>query len=518
MKTRGQRAEEFICKARAMVCHSDIDYSLVADSYIDSKTPVPLYDKSLRSDGTPYGLFYQSPSNHLKGRCHPDKKIDNISRSKRLSQQDVIKRFMEVHKGENLDYSKVKYVNMHTKVCIICHELRPDGTEYGEFWQEPVVHLKGCTHPQLSIDRNATKNGYTNSEFIEKCKIVHSDKNYDYSLVDYKDSRTKVKVVCNEIGSDGKPHGIFMATPDNFLQGKGCPKCGRSISLGEEWIFGIIAEKLGNDNVQRRVRNVVDGYEIDVYIPSLRIGIEFNGLRWHSELFGKGRHYHLDKMKACNAVGITLFQVFEDEYLLHREALKHKLLRLCNIDDDAVKIGARECVFEEYSHKEAAKFFDANHIQGFSSSTFYFGLKCKRSDSVVAMMSFTKNCNGSFELTRYATKLGFSVQGGASKLLKHSIEAIGGCTIYSFLDLRYCKDADNNLYTRLGFKLDKTLPPNYSYTDGHGRRMHKFGFRKKHLSRKYGFDMSLTESEMCEKLGYHKIWDCGLLKYVYYNK
>ena len=57
-----------------------------------------------------------------------------------------------LHIGENLDYSQVNYVNMHTKVKIICHELRPDGTEYGEFWQEPVVHLKGCSHRPRKSD------------------------------------------------------------------------------------------------------------------------------------------------------------------------------------------------------------------------------------------------------------------------------------------------------------------------------------------------------------------------------
>lgn len=36
--------------------------------------------------------------------------------------------------------------------------------------------------------------------------------------------------------------------------------------------------------------------------------------------------------------------------------------------------------------------------------------------------------------------------------------------------------------------------------------------------KKYGFDPSLTENEMVEKLGYIKIWNCGLIKYVWKNK
>ena len=40
---------------------------------------------------------------------------------------------------------------MHTKVKIIDRDLKEDGTEYGEYWQEPNVHLKGCGHPLKGI-------------------------------------------------------------------------------------------------------------------------------------------------------------------------------------------------------------------------------------------------------------------------------------------------------------------------------------------------------------------------------
>ena len=89
--------------------------------------------------------------------------------------------------------------------------------------------------------------------------------------------------------------------------------------------------------------------------------------------------------------------------------------------------------------------------------------------------------------------------------------------VKSFLDRRWCFDCDNNIYTKLGFALDKVEPPNYSYTNGHGLRMHKFGFRKQILHKKYGLPLSMTESEMTKHLGYYRIWDCGLLKYVWRN-
>ena len=48
-------------------------------------------------------------------------------------------------------------------------------------------------------------------------------------------------------------------------------------------------------------------------------------------------------------------------------------------------------------------------------------------------------------------------------------------------------------------------------------RHHKFGFRKQKLNKKYGLDLKMTELEMTKKLGYDRIWDCGLIKYIYRN-
>lgn len=59
----------------------------------------------------------------------------------------------------------------------------------------------------------------TTAEFIAKAKAIHGDR-YDYSLVDYKRSRIKVKIICKE-------HGVFEQTPNNHLNGKGCEKCVR---------------------------------------------------------------------------------------------------------------------------------------------------------------------------------------------------------------------------------------------------------------------------------------------------
>ena len=59
---------------------------------------------------------------------------------------------------------------------------------------------------------------YTTQKFIEKAQLLHGDK-YDYSHVEYRDTHTKVCIICSE-------HGEFWQAPHNHLRGQGCPKCG----------------------------------------------------------------------------------------------------------------------------------------------------------------------------------------------------------------------------------------------------------------------------------------------------
>lgn len=69
----------------------------------------------------------------------------------------------------------------------------------------------------------------TKEEFIEQAQIIHNNK-YNYSLVDYINSKVKVKIICPE-------HGIFEQTPNNHLKGQNCPKCkGNYKSNTEEFI------------------------------------------------------------------------------------------------------------------------------------------------------------------------------------------------------------------------------------------------------------------------------------------
>jgi hypothetical protein len=124
--------------------------------------------------------------------------------SVRLTTKDFITRSTAKH-GGRFDYSLVDYVNAHTKVKIIC-------ADHGRFEQTPYAHSRGDGCPVCADTKLGT------DTFIKKATAKHNDK-YDYSLVEYVNAKTKVKIICSK-------HGIFEQTPGNHLNGRGCPECG----------------------------------------------------------------------------------------------------------------------------------------------------------------------------------------------------------------------------------------------------------------------------------------------------
>lgn len=270
-------------------------------------------------------------------------------------------------------------------------------------------------------------------------------------------------------------------------------------------------------------RQILIGKELDIYIPTKQVAIEFDGLKWHTEWFGKKKHnYHLDKTLKCNEKGIGLIHIFEDEYVNTPSIVFSKIKHILNIREDSdIKIMARNTIIKEITKYEAETFLNENHIQGFSASSVYYG--SFYNETLIAVMSFKDGNikNPNWELTRYATKQGYICTGVGGKLFKHFIREYHPNEVYSFADRRWTINIFDNLYTKIGFKLDKINKPDYKYYNENidrYKRLHKMFFNKQKLNKKYGFPLTMTEKEMAKELGYDRIWDCGLIKYVWKEK
>jgi hypothetical protein len=191
----------------------------------------------------------------------------------------------------------------------------------------------------------------------------------------------------------------------------------------------------------------------------------------------------------------------------------NKLKHIVGGDSGNPTIGARKCEIREIGMDEAKVFLDEFHIQGFVSATVYLGAFEKSTNKLIAVMNCKEESKGNWNLSRFATDTQYRIPGIASKMLKYFINEYNPNEIKSFLDRRWNVEG-NSMYERIVLKLDSIRDPDYMYTDG-TNRFHKFGFRKQTLNRKYGLPLSMTENEMTQYLGYHRVWNAGLVKYVW---
>lgn len=243
--------------------------------------------------------------------------------------------------------------------------------------------------------------------------------------------------------------------------------------------------------------------EIDIYIPEKKLGIECNGMFWHS-ISHKERDYHKNKLVTFKEkYNIDLLQFWEieinDQFDLVESIISYKLGILKSLY-------ARKCELLEITTKEARKFCTVNHIQGFIGATKHYALKYD--NDLVAYMSFGKsryNKKYEWELLRFCNKKHTNVVGGANKLFKWFIKKENPNSIISYQDRRIF---NGNLYSNLDFKFSHESPPNYFYYNGEviGResaQKHKLETLLKN------FDESKTETENMLNNGYLKIYDCG---------
>jgi len=251
-------------------------------------------------------------------------------------------------------------------------------------------------------------------------------------------------------------------------------------------------------------RKILNGKELDIYLPELKIAFEFNGIYWHNEL-NKDKNYHLEKHKKCKEKGINLFHIYEDDWDFRNNIIKSMILN--KIGKTINIIYARKTkIVELLDNIIIQKFLNENHLQGYTSSSKKIGLY--HNNILISLMIFKKK-DTVYELVRFATKLNTSVIGGASKLISYFSKKYDYDRIITFSNNDY---SDGKLYEILNFKKTKTLLPDYSYVF-EKRRRHKFNFRKNKL-KKMGFDISSkTEHKICLENGLFRIYDSGKIKW-----
>ncbi len=273
-----------------------------------------------------------------------------------------------------------------------------------------------------------------------------------------------------------------------------CSPIGDQKSIKEYEFFEFIKSIYRGEIVQSYRENI----EIDVYLPDLKLGFEFNGLYWHSDIY-KEKDFHLKKTEFFNKSGIRIIHIWEDDWDNKRDIIKSQISNLLNINNN--RIFARNCHVELISSVICKEFLNKNHIQGSVTSVVKLGLYLE--NDLVSVMTFDhfegrkKMKDDEWNLSRFCNKLDASVVGGASKLLKYFINNYSVKRVISYADRDWSR---GNLYDKLGFNLISQGKPDYKYLVG-GKRVHKSGFRKSKTN--------ISESNLLIP----RIWDCGKIKF-----
>lgn len=267
-------------------------------------------------------------------------------------------------------------------------------------------------------------------------------------------------------------------------------------------------------DVKMHNRTILDPLEIDCIIPSKKIGIEFDGLFFHSETNGKkSKNYHVFKTdEAERRAGYRLMHIFEDEWVNKQDIVKSRLKDILGIYGR--KIFARKCIVKKIGRAISKSFIDANHIQGWCNCKVSYGLYFNT--ELVSVMTFGKprfNKKHEWELLRFCSKIGYHVIGAAGKLLAAFEREFEPKSLLSYADRRW---SIGSLYQALGFKLDHIAAPNYWYLRSCTcARLPRTDFQKHKLKGILKtFDPTLSEVENMRRNGYDRIFDCGNLVYV----
>jgi hypothetical protein len=338
------------------------------------------------------------------------------------------------------------------------------------------------------------------NEFIHKSEIYRKGRykvTKDVNYIKYLNDKISL-FKCNK----GLNH-LFKISSDNYIQRikNNIPLCticnpiSDLKSIKEKELFEFIKSTYDGEIIQSW-RN---GLEIDIYLPELNLGFEFNGLYYHSDKY-KDKWYHLNKTKHFEEMGIRIIHIWEDDWISRCGIIKSQIKNLLNKSER--KIFARKCYVKEIKDSKISnKFLENNHIQGRDYSVIKIGLFFN--EELVSVMTFNKSEgrkkmeDSGWNLSRFCNKINLNIIGGASKLLIFFIKKYSVKRIVSYADRDW---SIGNLYFKLGFDLVSENNPDYKYII-ENKRIHKSRFRKSKTG--------LSESE----LDLLKIWDCGKLKF-----
>jgi hypothetical protein len=286
-----------------------------------------------------------------------------------------------------------------------------------------------------------------------------------------------------------------------------CATCGNNGVSKEELSLRAWIEDLGFQTEKYKFKErITKPKEIDVHIPSLKIGFEYCGLYDHTEdsRHPRGPESHNWKRLEAAKEGIRLITIYSSEWRNRNYQVKSFIKSV--VDKNARKIYAKQCTVRELDKDYGAEFLRTYHIQGECNSIFHQGIFLEK--ELIGVMTFSRHHTDpnslSITLSRLCFKTDTTVVGGASKMLesaKDRIKQLGYSSIKTWSDNRW---SEGNVYLKMGFSLHKESSPSFDYVRKN-ELFSKQSLRFTDEERKLG----VTEEKLRKEQGYSRIWDCG---------
>lgn len=254
-------------------------------------------------------------------------------------------------------------------------------------------------------------------------------------------------------------------------------------SNAQDQIFYFIKDNYKGEILKNK-RSIISK-ELDIYLPELKISIEYNGLYWHSDIY-KEILYHYNKTEECLRNGINLIHIWEDDWINKKDIVKSKILDILSLNHI---INSDSCEIVDLSIIESKIFLKNNDLNYINYFTIPIGLLYN--SEIVSIMVFDIIDNH-YELIEFCDKKYTSVLGGSLKLFNYFLtHSDNNKIVISYHDRSWF----NYFYKECGFIYKRTTIPNYNYVINGYRKNTFINFNK-----------------------YSKIYDCGHDEYIYYRK
>ena len=267
--------------------------------------------------------------------------------------------------------------------------------------------------------------------------------------------------------------------------------------------------------IAHKDRKTLKGKEIDIFIPSLNIGIEFNGNIWHSEFRGQKDPYsHLNKTLLCEEKGINLIHIFEDEYMYHKNVVLDNIARILNISLDLPVIQPSDCIFKNIDASIAIPFLSNFSLKETPHHCEFIG--AFYNEELITVGAFLKE-DKQWVISNLTHDYNLYCDDVKNEIINHFLSNYNPNKLIINIDKRWVNPNEIINYQNIGFVYHKDIAPDYTLFNSKLDRYKRF--LKEYIQDRLKItDQELNDTDFLIENHYDRIWDCGYSQYIWENK